>query len=74
MRRLPKASAEELLDRFAVLKRITSRPARRETVASLLRKTNLWDVRRQKLASYSGGMCQRFGVAVALIGRPKFLI
>jgi len=35
---------------------------------------NLWDVRKQKLGGYSGGMKQRFGVAVALLGAPKLLI
>jgi ABC-2 type transport system ATP-binding protein len=35
---------------------------------------NLWDVRRQKLGGYSGGMRQRFGVAVALLGNPKLMI
>jgi ABC-type multidrug transport system ATPase subunit len=35
---------------------------------------NLWDVRRQKLGGFSGGMRQRFGVAVALLGNPKLMI
>ena len=35
---------------------------------------NLWDVRKQKLGGYSGGMRQRFGVAVALLGNPKLMI
>ena len=34
---------------------------------ALLRQTNLWEVRKQKLGGYSGGMRQRFGVAVALL-------
>jgi ABC-type multidrug transport system ATPase subunit len=66
----PKVSAESLLDHFAVLKGITGRRARTEVVEALLRKTNLWDVRKQKLGGYSGGMRQRFGVAVALLGNP----
>jgi ABC-2 type transport system ATP-binding protein len=70
----PKVSAEELLDHFALLKGIGERRARREVVAALLRQTNLWEVRRQKLGGYSGGMKQRFGVAVALLGNPKLLI
>ena len=70
----PKVSAEELLDYFAVLKGITSRASRREVVESLLRQTNLWDKRKQQLGGYSGGMRQRFGVAVALLGNPKLLI
>ena len=70
----PKVSAEELLDHFALLKGIAERRARREVVEALLRQTNLWEVRRQKLGGYSGGMKQRCGVAVALLGNPKLLI
>ena len=70
----PKVSAEELLDHFAVLKGITGRRGRREVVAALLRQTNLYDVRRKKLGGYSGGMRQRFGVAVALLGDPRLII
>jgi ABC-type multidrug transport system ATPase subunit len=70
----PKVSAEKLLDHFAVLKGITGRRARSEVVEAILRQTNLWDVRKQKLGGYSGGMRQRFGVAVALLGNPKLMI
>ena len=70
----PHASAEALLDYFAVLEGIGGRGERRDLVESLLRQVNLWDVRRQKLGGYSGGMRQRFGVAVALLGDPKLLI
>ncbi|HEY7768779.1 ABC transporter ATP-binding protein [Longimicrobium sp.] len=70
----PKVSAEELLEHFAILKGIADRRARKEVVEALLRQTNLWDVRKQKLGGYSGGMRQRFGVAVALLGNPKLLI
>jgi ABC-type multidrug transport system ATPase subunit len=70
----PKASAEQLLEHFALLKGIGDRRARREVVGALLRQVNLWDVRRQKLGGYSGGMKQRFGVAVALLGNPRLLI
>jgi ABC-2 type transport system ATP-binding protein len=70
----PKVSAEDLLDHFAVLKGITGRRARKEVVEALLRQVNLWEVRKQKLGGYSGGMRQRFGVAVALLGNPKLLI
>jgi ABC-type multidrug transport system ATPase subunit len=70
----PKVTAEALLDHFALLEGIGERRARREVVEALLRQTNLWDVRRQKLGGYSGGMKQRFGVAVALLGDPKLLI
>ena len=70
----PKVSAEELLEHFALLKGIAGRRARKEVTEALLRQVNLWEVRKQKLGGYSGGMRQRFGVAVALLGNPKLLI
>ena len=70
----PKVSAEKLLDHFALLEGIAERAARKEIVAALLQQVNLWEVRTQKLGGYSGGMKQRFGVAVALLGSPKLLI
>ncbi len=70
----PKAKAEDLLDHFAVLKGITNRTSRKEVVEALLKQTNLWEARRQKLGGFSGGMKQRFGVAVALLGNPKLMI
>ena len=70
----PNVSAEILLDHFAILKGITQRRSRRDVVEALLRRVNLWQVRRQKLGGYSGGMRQRFGVAVALLGNPKLMI
>src|SRR5687767_6081766 len=70
----PNVTAEKLLDHFAILKGIIDGKARKEVVEALLRQTNLWEVRRQKLGGYSGGMRQRFGVAVALLGDPKLMI
>jgi ABC-type multidrug transport system ATPase subunit len=70
----PGISAERLLDHFAVLEGFTNRDARRQVVEALLRQTNLWDVRREKLGGYSGGMRQRFGIAVALLGGPSLII
>ena len=70
----PSVTAEALLDHFAVLEGITQRAERRAIVEALLRRTNLWDVRKRRLGGYSGGMRQRFGVAVALLGEPKLMI
>ena len=70
----PRVSAETLLDHFALLKGITNARERKEVVTALLHQTNLWDVRKRKLGTYSGGMRQRFGIAQALLGNPKLII
>jgi ABC-2 type transport system ATP-binding protein len=70
----PRVSAADMLDHMAVLKGLADGKARRETVERLLNQTNLWDVRKKALASYSGGMRQRFGIAQALIGDPSLII
>ena len=70
----PKVSAEDLLDHFCVLKGVIARGERKELVAHLLQQTNLWESRHRHLGGFSGGMRQRFGIAVALIGKPKLII
>ena len=70
----PRVSAERLLEHFAVLKGLVEAGARRDVVESLLRRTNLWEVRKQRVGTFSGGMRQRLGVAVALLGSPKLII
>jgi ABC-2 type transport system ATP-binding protein len=70
----PKVSAHDMLHHLATLKGITSAGERREMVDALLNQTNLWDARKKALATYSGGMKQRFGIAQALLANPKLII
>jgi len=70
----PKMSAVDMLDHLAIMKGITNRGERKSAVEGLLQQTNLWDVRKKALGTYSGGMKQRFGIAQALLGNPKLII
>jgi ABC-2 type transport system ATP-binding protein len=69
-----KMSALDMLDHIAVMKGIVNRGERQDLVEGLLRQTNLYDVRKKRLGGYSGGMKQRFGIAMALVGDPKLII
>lgn len=68
----PKISATDMLNHIALLKGIQS--GRKEVVEDLLKRVNLWDVRKKALGGFSGGMKQRFGIAQALLGDPKLII
>jgi ABC-2 type transport system ATP-binding protein len=70
----PKISASDLLSHLAVMKGITSAKERKEIIESLLQQTNLWDVRKKALSTFSGGMKQRFGIAQALLANPRLII
>lgn len=70
----PKMSAEDLLDYFAMLKGISSKLERKQRVNEVLDITNLYEVRKNYVAGYSGGMKQRFGIAQMLLNNPKLII
>ena len=70
----PRTSATDLLNHLAVLKGIDNSSDRKEMVAFLLQKVNLYEHRKKAVSSFSGGMRQRFGIAQCLIGNPKLII
>ena len=68
IRRCPPSTCSTHL---AVMKGITNAGERKEMVDALLQQTNLWDVRKKALSTYSGGMKQRFGIAQALLAQSQ---
>lgn len=70
----PEITAEQMLDHIAVLKGISKKYDRKKNIDFLLEQADLYDVRKQKLGSFSGGMKQRFGIVQALLGEPKMII
>jgi ABC-2 type transport system ATP-binding protein len=67
-------TAAELLDHFAVLKGILPTSQRRVAVAEMLARVNLVPDQHRALRTFSGGMKQRLGIAIALLGAPDVLI
>jgi len=70
----PTMTAAQTLDHFAVLKGIVDRRQRKDHIDALIERTNLGHARKQAVGGFSGGMKQRLGIAVALLGGPRLLI
>jgi ABC-type multidrug transport system ATPase subunit len=70
----PKVNAYNLLNHIAVLKGLENKEDCETQIQYLLEKVNLWEFRDKEVHTFSGGMKQRFGVAQALLGKPKIVI
>jgi heme exporter protein A len=64
-------TALENLDLYGRLYRV---PERRERIGMLLERFGLWDVRSDRVASYSRGMTQRLALCRALLHQPELLV
>jgi ABC-type multidrug transport system ATPase subunit len=64
-------TALENLDLFGRLYRI---PERRERIGMLLERFGLWDVRNERVGSYSRGMTQRLALCRTLLHEPDLLV
>jgi heme exporter protein A len=64
-------SAMENLDLYGRLYRV---PERRERVGMLLERFGLWEVRGERVASYSRGMTQRLALCRVLLHDPELLV
>jgi heme exporter protein A len=64
-------TALENLELYGRLYRV---PERRERIGMLLERFTLWDVRNERVATYSRGMTQRLALCRALLHDPDLLV
>jgi ABC-type multidrug transport system ATPase subunit len=64
-------TALENLELYGRLYRV---PERRERIGMLLERFGLWDVRGERVASYSRGMTQRLALCRVLLHEPELLV
>jgi heme exporter protein A len=62
------------LENLELFGRLYHVPERRERIGMLLERFGLWDVRRDRVASYSRGMTQRLALCRVLLHDPALLV
>lgn len=67
-------TAHEYLNYLAILKNIIDPAVREERVNYVLNAVHMEEYRHRKIASYSGGMKQRMGIAQILLHLPRILV
>jgi multidrug efflux pump subunit AcrB/ABC-type multidrug transport system ATPase subunit len=64
----------EFMDYQAMLKNISDPRVRRERIEYVLKAVHIYERRNDKIASFSGGMKQRVGIALILLHLPRILV
>ncbi|MCA1746141.1 MAG: ATP-binding cassette domain-containing protein, partial [Bacteroidales bacterium] len=67
-------SAEAYLDYQAMLKGITDVAVRKGRIREVLESVHMWEHRKKRIGTYSGGMKQRIGIAQVLLHLPRILV
>jgi multidrug efflux pump subunit AcrB/ABC-type multidrug transport system ATPase subunit len=67
-------TAWDYLQYQSILKKISNIEQRDKRVAQVLKSVHMWENRNKKIASFSGGMKQRIGIAQVLLHLPRVLV
>ena len=67
-------TAEEFLNYQAILKNLLDKKERQQRIDFVLNSVHLTESRHKKIASFSGGMKQRVGIAQTLLHLPRILV
>ena len=70
----PQLTAWEFLDYMGILGGIHNTRERLERVERALNDVGLFDARKRRTGTFSGGMIRRLGIAQAILADPEFLI
>lgn len=67
-------TATEFLDYQSILKGIVDNKLRKERIEKVLKSVHMFERKDEQIASFSGGMKQRIGIAQILLNLPKILV